>query len=66
MKENFDGQGLLNTPQVAAKANVSKRTINNWLRQKKIPYIRISPRCVRFYWPDVQKALDRFTVKEVA
>lgn len=67
MKELPDGDyGLSNTAQIAVKTNVSKRTVNNWLAQKKIPCIRISARCVRYYWPDVQRALAKFTVKEVA
>jgi len=66
MNNSIDGEGLLNTAQLASKANVHKRSISNWVRQKKIPCIRIPPRCVRYKWRDVEKALAKFTVKEAA
>ena len=61
-----DNPLLENKFGVAAEANVSKRTVDTWMLQKKIPFIRISPRCVRFDVPKVLAALARFTVKEIA
>ena len=55
---------LVNKKIVARAASVSPRTIDNWIRQKRIPFLRISKRCVRFRVRDVLRALDAFTVKE--
>jgi len=58
--------GLTDTKGIAQFASVSSRTIQNWVDQKKIPVIRLSPRCVRFSRRAVARAIDRFTVKEAA
>jgi predicted site-specific integrase-resolvase len=55
---------LVNKKTVARAASVSVRTIDNWIREKRIPFLRISKRCVRFRVRDVLRALDAFTVKE--
>ncbi|PYJ44068.1 MAG: hypothetical protein DME86_01230 [Verrucomicrobia bacterium] len=57
---------LIDTPEVAQRAKVCPRTVQNWASQKLIPVIRVSPRCVRYRWQDVERALAKFTVKEVA
>jgi hypothetical protein len=57
---------LLKRNQLARALNASSRSVDNWQRQKKIPYIKISPRCVRFYLPAVLAALRKFEVKEVS
>jgi hypothetical protein len=33
---------------------------------RKIPAIRFNSRCVRFRWSDVEAALEKLTVREVA
>ena len=50
---------------VARAASVSCRTVDNWIRDKRIPVIRLSPRCVRFHLPRVLAALGRFEIREV-
>ena len=60
-----DAGVLLKRGQVAKRARVSERTISNWQAQRIIPFVKISPRCVRYSWPAVQRALDKLTVKEV-
>ena len=57
---------LLKRPQLAKAINVSPRTVDNWQRRKIIPWVRISPRCVRFHLPSVLAALRKFEVKEVS
>jgi hypothetical protein len=54
---------LLNRRQLARAVNASPRSIDNWQRRRLIPFIRISPRCVRFHLPSVLTALRRFEVK---
>ncbi len=60
-----DAGVLLKKGQVATRARVSERTISNWQARRIIPFVKISPRCVRYSWPAVQRALDKLTVKEV-
>jgi hypothetical protein len=60
-----DEQGLVNKPTLARLLSVSPRTIDNFVREKKIPAIRISARCIRFHAPSVLGALRRgFELKE--
>jgi hypothetical protein len=57
--------GLVNKPTIARLVSVSPRTIDNFVREKKIPAIRISARCIRFHAPSVIAALRRgFELKE--
>jgi excisionase family DNA binding protein len=56
---------LLSKRELAAVLNVSERTIDNWLAQKRIPRLRLSNRLTRFNLPKVEAALARYEVKEV-
>jgi excisionase family DNA binding protein len=56
---------LLSKRELAAVLNVSERTIENWLAQKKIPRLRLSNRLTRFNLPRVEAALALYEVKEV-
>jgi hypothetical protein len=60
-----DSLALVTKDVVARAASVSPRTIENWMVQRRIPYIRLSPRCVRFHITGVLAALRKFEVKEV-
>ncbi len=55
---------LLKRSQLARAINTSVRTVDNLQQQKKIPCIKISPRCVRFHLPSVLAALRKFEVSE--
>jgi len=55
----------LTKPELAEYMGVSRRTVDTWVSTRKIPSIKIG-RLVRFNLVDVQKALKRFTVKEVS
>jgi hypothetical protein len=56
---------LVNKPAIARLLSVSPRTVDNFIREKKIPAIRISPRCIRFDPKSVLAALKRgFELKE--
>ena len=59
-----DEQGLVNKLAIARLLSVSPRTVDNFIREKKIPAIRISARCIRFHPPSVLTALKRFELKE--
>jgi hypothetical protein len=56
--------GLVNKRVVAQAASASTRSVDNWIRERKIPVVRISRRCVRFHLPSVLAALRKFEVRE--
>jgi excisionase family DNA binding protein len=56
---------LLSKPELAAALGVSPRTIENWLAEKRIPRLRLSPRLTRFSLSRVLTALNRYEVREV-
>ena len=58
------GRRLLTKRELAAALNVSQRTIDNWVAQKRIPYLRLSARLLRFSLPEVEAALARYEVTE--
>jgi hypothetical protein len=60
-----DDLALLKRPQLARAINVSPRTVDNWQKQKRIPFLKLSARCVRYHLPSVLAALRKFEVKEV-
>jgi excisionase family DNA binding protein len=55
----------LDKRQLAASCNITVRTVDHWMTKRLIPYLKIG-KSVRFNKVAVEKALDRFTVKEVA
>jgi hypothetical protein len=58
-----DDPALLKRKQLARAVNTSPRTIDNWQRQRKIPFIKISPRCIRYHLGAVLAALQKYEVK---
>ena len=55
---------LLNKRQVAEKCGISMRTLDDWVKGRKIPCIKIG-RVVRFNWPAVEIALRKFERKSI-
>ena len=45
--------------QVARRLNVSRRTIDNLMRQRRLPFIKLTPRIVRFPKAEVDAFLAR-------
>ena len=62
--ESANDVGLVNKRTLARAVSASTRSIDNWIREHKIPVVRISKRCVRFHLPSVLAALRKFEVKE--
>ena len=62
--EDINSQ-LLTYGQLARNMNVCERTLEYWVAVRKIPYIKLGRKCVRFRLSDVQRALKRYEVKEV-
>ena len=48
----------LDKAQVAARLNISSRTLEEWMAEGVIPYWKCK-KVVRFYWPDVEAHLRR-------
>ena len=55
----------IDKPELARYFDVSARTVDNWIRARKIPYFKLG-RLIRFSLPAVKKALSRYEVKEVS
>jgi excisionase family DNA binding protein len=53
--------GLLNKRSLAVKLGISKRTVDAWMRQKRLVYIKVG-KTVRFRWPDVLEKLNAYRV----
>jgi excisionase family DNA binding protein len=51
---------------IAHDCGVSPRTIENWVAQRKIPFLELGHRTIRFRLADVRRALSRKTVKEIS
>jgi hypothetical protein len=57
---------LLNKEQLRHRLNLpSVRGVDEMVKRRKIPVIRIGHRTVRFRWPDVVVALERLTLKAI-
>jgi hypothetical protein len=59
------GRHFLSKQQLAFSIGVSPRTIDNWMAQRRIPFIRTSARLIRFDLNRVKTALARYEIKEV-
>jgi excisionase family DNA binding protein len=59
------GRCFLSKQELALALGVSPRTIDNWMKQRRIPFIRISARLIRFDLNRVKEALQRYEIKEV-
>jgi hypothetical protein len=51
---------------VAKAARISVRTVDNLMRSRKIPFLRLSARCVRFHLPSVLAALRQYEIIAVS
>ena len=66
MQQNtHDGEGLLCKREAAKLLNVSPRTVDLWLKQRRIPYMKLGNTkgsLVRFKRSDLDAMLERFRV----
>jgi len=49
---------LLTVREVAALTGFSEGTLRHWVSQGRIPFVRISARCVRFRRTDIESWLE--------
>jgi hypothetical protein len=52
--------------EVLRRYKISQRTLSDWHKKKIIPYLRISSNLFRYRLIDIDRALIRHQVKEVA
>jgi hypothetical protein len=63
--KKVDPQRFLDKEQLRKTLGLSStRAVDELMRTKRIPFLRLGHRTVRFDWPKVEKALSRFEVKE--
>jgi len=62
--EATDDLVLLRRRELAHRLGLSPRSVDNLTAKKLIPYIKISPRCVRFSLEAVLRALNRLEIRE--
>jgi hypothetical protein len=48
---------ILKAKELAAKLRVNERTVRNWRYAGRIPFLLLSPRCLRFRLSEVERAL---------
>jgi excisionase family DNA binding protein len=58
---NCASDGLLNKRGLAVKLNISKRTVDAWMKMRRLPFIKVG-KTVRFWWPDVLEKLNGYRV----
>jgi len=57
-------EGLINKGQTSDRLGVSQRTLDNWMKAGRVPYMKIG-RTVRFRWETVLSALDAFNMRGI-
>ena len=58
---NCASDGLLNKGELAVKLDISKRTVDAWMKSRRLPFIKVG-KTVRFWWPDVLEKLNGYRV----
>jgi hypothetical protein len=59
---SYAGEELLTKQELAARLKKTPRCIEQWMRRRYLPYIKIA-HTVRFRWRDVLEALEQFTIR---
>jgi len=66
MKTTELPDGFLTKEQLRERLNLpSTRKIDDMVKKKMIPVLKLGAKTVRFDWEKVKAALDRFEMKEV-
>ncbi len=56
---------LLTKRELAIRLNVSTRLIDELMCRRKIPFLRLGYRTIRFEWKRVQQAIEKLEIQEV-
>lgn len=65
MKTSVNAKPLLKKAEVAAELNLTVRGVEDMMRRRKIPFLRMSHKVVRFDLDKVRAALSKFEVQAV-
>jgi excisionase family DNA binding protein len=52
---------LLNVAEVSELTGITVGTLYHWVSQGRIPCVRLSSRCLRFRFKDIETWVERFT-----
>jgi excisionase family DNA binding protein len=55
----------LNKLELAERLGITRRNVEEMMRRRKISFIALGHRAVRFFWPAVEKALGRLEHKAI-
>ena len=58
---NADDFALLNKRELAARLRLSTRSVDEWMRAKRLPYLKIG-KTVRFDWQAVRAHLNNYQI----
>ena len=54
---------LLTAEELAGRLRIAPRTVACWYREGRLPGMKLGGKCLRFYWPDVLRALGGISSK---
>ena len=57
-----EAEGLLTKFDISSRLRISTRSVDEWMRKGRIPYIKIGGKTVRFRWDDVLEKLSAYRV----
>ena len=63
LKNNESGTALLTREQVAARLQITTRTLDHWIDAQKIPVIRLTSGCIRFDPIKVDELIRKHTIR---
>ncbi len=55
----------LNKLELAERLGTTKRGVEEMMRRRKIPFLKLGHRTVRFDWPAVEKAINRLEFRAI-
>jgi excisionase family DNA binding protein len=61
-RTEMDENSLLNVREAAALLGISAGTLYHWLSERRVPVVRLGPRCVRFRKSDLDEWISEKSV----
>jgi len=59
---NTSNRRLLTKPELATRYGIVTRTVDNWIHKRRIPFLKIGRKLVRFDAAECDRALEKFKV----
>jgi len=57
---------LITIDRVAELIGLSRRSVERMVARRQIPAVKLSTRCVRFRWSEVEAAINRYRRREIS